>query len=109
MKEEKKSLYEYLGYAAGMELGGKVWGEACNQNVPIEVIKISNSKYQGDINKYPISFLDKYFGKEIPKSIPKKYAVISLSGGMDSCTTALMVYNMCFLIFDQIKNSAQSK
>jgi 7-cyano-7-deazaguanine synthase len=104
MKEEKKSLYEYLGYAAGMELGGKVWGEACNQNVPIEVIKISNSKYQGDINKYPISFLDKYFGKETPKSIPKKYAVISLSGGMDSSTLLLRLlsegYDVTALSFD---------
>ena len=104
MKEEKKSLYEYLGYAAGMELGGKVWGEACNQNVPIEVIRISNSKYQGDINKYPISFLDKYFGKETPKSIPKKYAVISLSGGMDSSTLLLRLlaegYEVTALSFD---------
>jgi len=104
MKEEKKSLYEYLGYAAGMELGGKVWGEACNQNVPIEVIKISNSKYQGDINKYPISFLDKYFGKETPKPTPKKYAVISLSGGMDSSTLLLRLlsegYDVTALSFD---------
>ena len=34
---------------------------------------------------------------------------LPLSGGMDSCATALMVYNMCFLIFDQIKNTAQSQ
>jgi NAD+ synthase (glutamine-hydrolysing) len=34
---------------------------------------------------------------------------LPLSGGLDSCAVALMVYNMCFLIYDQIKNTAQSK
>jgi len=34
---------------------------------------------------------------------------LPLSGGLDSCAVALMVYNMCFLIYDQIKHTAQSE
>jgi NAD+ synthase (glutamine-hydrolysing) len=28
---------------------------------------------------------------------------LPLSGGLDSCTVALIVYNMCYLVFEQIK------
>jgi hypothetical protein len=34
---------------------------------------------------------------------------LTLSGGINDSTVALIVYNMCFLLFQQIKNSAQSQ
>ena len=30
---------------------------------------------------------------------------LPLSGGLDSCTVALIVYNMCYLLFNQLKKS----
>lgn len=29
---------------------------------------------------------------------------LALSGGLDSCSVALTVYNMCFIVFKEIKN-----
>jgi len=34
---------------------------------------------------------------------------LTLSGGINDSTVALIVFNMCFLLFQQIKNSAQSQ
>ena len=34
---------------------------------------------------------------------------LPLSGGLDSCTVSLMVYNMCVLLGNQINNKSQSE
>ena len=34
---------------------------------------------------------------------------LPLSGGLDSCSVALLTYNMCFLLYNQIKLSDQSE
>jgi NAD+ synthase (glutamine-hydrolysing) len=34
---------------------------------------------------------------------------LPLSGGLDSCAVALIVYNMCYLLYQQINNSADSQ
>jgi NAD+ synthase (glutamine-hydrolysing) len=34
---------------------------------------------------------------------------LPLSGGLDSCSSALIVYNMCFLLYTQIEKSKQAK
>lgn len=55
------SLYEYLGKAAGSELGRNVYKAAKVAKVPMAVHEVSNTKYTGTIMKYPKSFLDSYF------------------------------------------------
>jgi hypothetical protein len=61
--EEYKSLYEYLGHAAGSELGKQVAAAAMEQRVKLTTQEISNPKYTGEVLMYPVSFLDYYFGK----------------------------------------------
>lgn len=60
-----KSLYEYLGHAAGPELGKQVYAAAVAAGVRAESHEVSNPKYTGVILKYPISFLDEYFNPTI--------------------------------------------
>jgi hypothetical protein len=55
------SLYEYLGRAAGPELGKKVAEAAGKARVKIDSHYVENSRYKGDILKYPKEFLDSYF------------------------------------------------
>jgi len=59
--QEMMSLYEYLGRAAGPELGKAVAEAAGKANVQITSHYVENSKYQGDILKYPVEFLKTYF------------------------------------------------
>ena len=56
------SLYDYLGHAAGPELGQKVARAAAMANVKHEIREVSNYKYKGPIMLYPESFLDNFFG-----------------------------------------------
>jgi len=55
------SLYDYLGKAAGEELGKEVWTAAAEANVPTQLREISNPKYTGKVTLYPKDFLDFYF------------------------------------------------
>ena len=64
-----KSLYEYLGRAAGSELGKAVAAAAAKAKVKIDSHEVSNPKYTGTILKYPVSFLNEYFGVETPHTI----------------------------------------
>jgi len=56
------SLYDYLGHAAGSDLGKQVAGAAARRKVKMETRQVSNSKYTGDILLYPKWFLDEFFG-----------------------------------------------
>ncbi len=58
-----KSLYEYLGKAAGPELGKQVATAATKARVKIDSHQVETKKYTGTILKYPIEFLDEYFQK----------------------------------------------
>ena len=58
---EMVSLYDYLGRAAGSELGKQVATAAAKAGVKHEIRKVSNVKYTGPIMLYPRSFLDLYF------------------------------------------------
>ena len=60
---EFRSLYEYLGRAAGSDLGKEVATAATAQGVTIQTQEISNPKYTGIVMMYPVQFLDQYFGK----------------------------------------------
>jgi len=55
------SLYDYLGKAAGSELGTQVYKAANAQKVKITEKQVSNPVYSGKILMYPKSFLDEYF------------------------------------------------
>ena len=58
---EMVSLYDYLGRAAGPELGKQVATAAAKAGVKHEIREVSNIKYTGPIMLYPRSFLDLYF------------------------------------------------
>ena len=58
---EMISLYDYLGRAAGPDLGKQVATAAAKAGVKHEIREVSNSKYTGPIMLYPKSFLDLYF------------------------------------------------
>ena len=55
------SLYDYLGRAAGPDLGKQVATAAAKAGVKSEIREVSNIKYTGPIMLYPKSFLDLYF------------------------------------------------
>jgi hypothetical protein len=59
--EEMLSLYDYLGKAAGKELGAAVNNFAKTNKIPVAIKEVSNPKYKGKIMMYPKSFLEVYF------------------------------------------------
>jgi hypothetical protein len=69
MEEEQKpymmSLYDYLGRAAGSELGKEVAETAGKLKETIHKRYVSNTKYKGEVLLYRREFLDEYFGKKI--------------------------------------------
>lgn len=59
--EEMLSLYDYLGRAAGRELGSQVYKAASAQKIRVTEKQVSNTVYSGKVLMYPKSFLDSYF------------------------------------------------
>ena len=57
----KVSLYDYLGHAAGSELGQKVATAARQAGVRGEMREVANPKYTGPVMLWPRAFLDLYF------------------------------------------------
>lgn len=55
------SLYDYLGYAAGNELGEQVAAYAKLRKASYSVRYVSNPKYKGNVMLYDKEFLDEYF------------------------------------------------
>ena len=55
------SLYDYLGHAAGPELGKQVASAAARVGVKGSMREISNPVYKGPVMLYPKSFLDNFF------------------------------------------------
>lgn len=58
---EYLSLYDYLGKAAGDELGLEVSMAAKQAGIEIGKKQVSNPKYTGEIQMYPKEFLEAYF------------------------------------------------
>ena len=58
---EKVSLYDYLGHAAGSDVGQQVAFAAAKAGVVTETKQVSNPVYKGPVMLYPRSFLDLYF------------------------------------------------
>jgi len=62
MSENKMlSLFDYLGYPAGNELGLQVAAYAKLRKVKTSVRYVSNPKYTGNVMMYEKQFLDEYF------------------------------------------------
>ena len=57
------SLYDYLGHAAGSDLGKKVASAAARSGVKSEIREIKHKGWDGPIQLYPRAFLDLYFNK----------------------------------------------
>ena len=55
------SLYDYLGRAAGQQLGEEVNNVAKKQGVEMMTKDVSNYSYTGKAHMYPVEFLDEYF------------------------------------------------
>ena len=62
---EYLSLYEYLGRAAGSELGKQVAAAASQSKIKLQTRHVSNPKYTGDILLYPKDFLESYFREDV--------------------------------------------
>jgi hypothetical protein len=59
--ENFKSLYDYLGRAAGKELGEQVNKAARAARIPVMTKQVSNPAYKGKIMMYPENWLIGYF------------------------------------------------
>jgi len=55
------SLYDYLGHAAGTQLGEQVAKKATAMGVKMDTREVSNPKYTGKVMLYPEGFLTEYF------------------------------------------------
>ena len=64
MEDKMMSLYDYLGYAAGGQLGQQVYKAAAQLKVPVETRYVSNTRYRGEVMLYPKSFLVEYFNNQ---------------------------------------------
>ena len=64
LKPYMMSLFEYLGYAAGGELGKEVYDTATKLRETIKTQEVSNPKYQGKVMLYRREFLQEYFKTE---------------------------------------------
>ena len=69
---EKISLYDYLGHAAGADLGQQVAYAAAKAGVITETRQVSNPVYKGPVMLYPKSFLDNFFGGGLNESTSGK-------------------------------------
>ena len=61
------SLYDFLGHAAGTEVGKEVAVEAKKQGQKIITKEVKNKAYTGKVMMYNIDFLTKYFNCTPPK------------------------------------------
>ena len=72
LKPYMMSLFEYLGYAAGSELGKEVAATAVALKETISEQYVSNPKFTGKVKLYSREFLDEYFGNKIYEGEKKK-------------------------------------
>ena len=56
------SLYDYLGHAAGPDLGKQVASAAAKAGVKHAVREVNHRGWNGPIMLYPRTFLDNFFG-----------------------------------------------
>ena len=66
------SLYDYLGHAAGSDLGKQVAIAASKAGIKSEIREVSHVGYKGPIMLYPRQFLDNFFGGGLSESTSGK-------------------------------------
>jgi hypothetical protein len=66
IQENYISLYDYLGKAAGVELGKQIYEYAKIKNIKPQIREIKNPKYTGKVMLYPKSLIHEFF--QIKKS-----------------------------------------
>jgi len=64
MENEYLSLYDYLGRAAGGDLGKAVATAASKAGVASQTRYVKNPAYEGNVMLYPKNFLNEYFNKK---------------------------------------------
>ena len=62
------SLYDYLGRAAGQQLGADVNKIAIEKKIGFKQRFISNPIYQGNVHLYPVEFLEEYFKGDMSRT-----------------------------------------
>ena len=72
------SLFEYLGKAAGTDLGKEVYVSAAQNGVRWEKKKVSTKTYTGDVMVYPESFLNEYFKGKADEHKAKELTEVGL-------------------------------
>jgi hypothetical protein len=72
MQTSMLSLYDYLGRAAGKNLGLEVAVYARQQNTKIETRQISNPVYTGTVNLYTEDFLLSFFNNPNYRKVIKE-------------------------------------
>jgi hypothetical protein len=55
------SLFDYLGHAAGKELGAEVAAFAASKKAKFETREVANPRYTGKVMLYERTLLDEYF------------------------------------------------
>ena len=72
-KTEYKSLFDFLGKAAGRELGLEVAKAALRDGILVQTKNVSNRQYKGEIKMYPVYWLEGYFGTGAKSNIEILY------------------------------------
>jgi len=61
MSDKMLSLFDYLGYAAGSDLGKEIADYASEKKAKFDIRFVSNPKYTGEVMLYTKKFLDEFF------------------------------------------------
>ena len=64
------SLYDYLGYAAGFQLGKEVATAATKAKEKIGKRYVTNTRYKGEVLLYRREFLQEYFSTKQKQRLP---------------------------------------
>ena len=72
MDNQMISLYDYLGHAAGSDLGKQVAYAAAKAGIKSEIREVSHIGYKGPIMLYPEAFLENFFGGGLDESTSGK-------------------------------------
>lgn len=68
-KQEMMSLFDYLGRAAGTDLGKRVHDTATKLGEPITTRQVNNVRYKGAVCMYRKQFLQEYFSTVQTKEV----------------------------------------
>ena len=63
------SLFDFLGYPAGKNLGESVYNYAAQQKTPVSTRQVSTRTYTGKVMLYTRTFLREFFSNPVYKGI----------------------------------------